>query len=114
MHAKPGQPERFGLEDACWEGYEPVGTKQKDGRTVPNCVPKAKNAAESDKFASDDDRANDFLRKMAVGVTPSNLQQMQILVSQAMAYGQSKRNQQVIDEAKALREEIVSLKKAGH
>jgi len=24
----------------CWKGYEPVGTKQKGGRTVPNCVPK--------------------------------------------------------------------------
>lgn len=41
--SRPGQPKRFGLEDACWEGYEPVGTKQKDGRTVPNCVPKDKN-----------------------------------------------------------------------
>jgi hypothetical protein len=28
-----------GLEDACWEGYEPIGTKELDGRTVPNCVP---------------------------------------------------------------------------
>lgn len=24
----------------CWSGYEPVGTKKKGGRTVPNCVPK--------------------------------------------------------------------------
>lgn len=24
----------------CWKGYEPVGTKKKGGRTVPNCVPK--------------------------------------------------------------------------
>ena len=24
----------------CWKGYEPVGTKKKNGRTVPNCVPK--------------------------------------------------------------------------
>lgn len=24
----------------CWKGYHPVGTKQKGGRTVPNCVPK--------------------------------------------------------------------------
>ena len=32
--------ERFAeLEDACWEGYEPIGTKIKDGREVPNCVP---------------------------------------------------------------------------
>jgi len=27
------------LENACWEGYEPVGLKEKDGRLVPNCVP---------------------------------------------------------------------------
>lgn len=29
-----------GLEGACWEGYEPIGMKEKDGRMVPNCVPK--------------------------------------------------------------------------
>jgi hypothetical protein len=28
-----------GLEDACWEGWEAIGTKELDGRTVPNCVP---------------------------------------------------------------------------
>ena len=28
-----------GLEDACWPGYEAIGTKEKDGRQVPNCVP---------------------------------------------------------------------------
>jgi hypothetical protein len=28
-----------GLEDACWEGYEPIGTKDMGGRQVPNCVP---------------------------------------------------------------------------
>jgi len=27
------------LKDACWTGYTAVGTKQKNGRTVPNCVP---------------------------------------------------------------------------
>ena len=29
-----------GLEGACWEGYEAIGTKMLDGREVPNCVPK--------------------------------------------------------------------------
>ena len=24
----------------CWKGYKPVGTKVKNGKTVPNCVPK--------------------------------------------------------------------------
>jgi hypothetical protein len=26
------------LEGSCWEGYEPIGLKEKDGRMVPNCV----------------------------------------------------------------------------
>jgi len=25
--------------DPCWKGYEMVGMKKKDGRSVPNCVP---------------------------------------------------------------------------
>jgi hypothetical protein len=29
-------------DNPCWKGYYPVGTKKKNGRTVPNCVPKAK------------------------------------------------------------------------
>ena len=28
-----------GIEDACWPGYEAIGTKDMDGREVPNCVP---------------------------------------------------------------------------
>ena len=24
----------------CWTGYDMIGTKKKDGKTVPNCVPK--------------------------------------------------------------------------
>nr|CAB5223204.1 hypothetical protein UFOVP385_9 [uncultured Caudovirales phage] len=28
-----------GLDDACWAGYEAIGTKDMDGREVPNCVP---------------------------------------------------------------------------
>ena len=28
-----------GLEAACWDGYEAIGTKILDGREVPNCVP---------------------------------------------------------------------------
>ena len=35
-----------GLENACWEGYIAIGTKDLDGRTVPNCVPEGENMAE--------------------------------------------------------------------
>jgi hypothetical protein len=31
--------ENDGLEGACWDGYEAIGTKILDGREVPNCVP---------------------------------------------------------------------------
>jgi hypothetical protein len=31
--------EDAGLEGACWDGYEAIGTKILDGREVPNCVP---------------------------------------------------------------------------
>lgn len=27
------------LKDACWKGYEAIGTKKKNGKEVPNCVP---------------------------------------------------------------------------
>jgi hypothetical protein len=27
------------LKKACWKGYTAIGTKKKNGRTVPNCVP---------------------------------------------------------------------------
>jgi hypothetical protein len=37
------KPKTEGLKDPadnpCWKGYHPVGTKKKNGRTVPNCVP---------------------------------------------------------------------------
>lgn len=33
-------------DNPCWKGYKPVGTKKKNGRTVPNCVPKESVAEE--------------------------------------------------------------------
>jgi len=33
------------MENPCWSGYEPIGTKELDGQTVPNCVP-IENSAE--------------------------------------------------------------------
>jgi hypothetical protein len=39
MPKKKNEMEEGGLENACWEGYEPIGTKMLDGKEVPNCVP---------------------------------------------------------------------------
>ena len=35
-------------DDPCWEGYEMVGYKEKDGKQVPNCVPIDASASEVD------------------------------------------------------------------
>jgi hypothetical protein len=41
------------MENPCWKGYEMVGTKTKNGKEVPNCVPKNENIDED--INSDDD-----------------------------------------------------------
>lgn len=48
--------DNYGLEEACWEGYEPIGTKMLDGREVPNCVPmEAAKEMMKQEFQSYDD-----------------------------------------------------------
>jgi hypothetical protein len=39
-HGNVNEGLRNPKDNPCWKGYKPVGTKQKSGRTVPNCVPK--------------------------------------------------------------------------
>jgi hypothetical protein len=36
-------------DNPCWKGYKPVGTKKKNGKTVPNCVPKESIEEEADE-----------------------------------------------------------------
>jgi hypothetical protein len=53
------------MKNPCWKGYQMVGTKEKNGRDVPNCVPKNESiegvqyedefgVVENTKFNSDD------------------------------------------------------------
>ena len=37
-----GQQDMTEDEDPCWKDYRQLGTKKKNGKTVPNCVPKKK------------------------------------------------------------------------
>jgi nicotinic acid mononucleotide adenylyltransferase len=39
-----------GLEGACWKGYEAIGTKKKNGKTVPNCVPSNEGVEQIDEI----------------------------------------------------------------
>ena len=57
--------EMAGLEDACWPGYEAIGTKELNGRLVPNCVP-VKMAGEKVSFDYDDTLSTSRGREMAI------------------------------------------------
>ena len=39
VEEETGQKLSLAKEDPCWEGYEMIGYKTKDGKKVPNCVP---------------------------------------------------------------------------
>lgn len=43
-------------EDPCWDGYQQVGMKEKDGKQVPNCVP------------IDEDSVDEFCSACLIGV----------------------------------------------
>ena len=40
-------------KDPCWDGYEQVGMKEKDGKEVPNCVPKQNESVGGPPKAAD-------------------------------------------------------------
>ena len=56
-------------EDPCWEGYEQVGMKEKDGKQVPNCVPKGdtKKTEQLDPYPENADPEQIMNRAKVVG-----------------------------------------------
>lgn len=40
-------------DNPCWKGYEPVGTKKKNGKTVPNCVPVSEEVPCAEPISND-------------------------------------------------------------
>lgn len=56
-------------DDPCWEGYEAIGMKDKDGKQVPNCVPKGdKKKAEEEKKPLNKPMRDDGNKKFKVYV----------------------------------------------
>jgi hypothetical protein len=58
-----------GLKNACWKGYVAVGTKKKDGKTVPNCVPKEETVNEADYEDEEGDMSRYLLEDIAMMAT---------------------------------------------
>jgi hypothetical protein len=58
--------EKDGLKDSCWKNYVAIGTKKKNGKTVPNCVPKES----VDVGPEPTDAQNAFANRFKKGVGP--------------------------------------------
>jgi hypothetical protein len=48
-----------GEKDPCWKGYHMVGKKMKNGKEVPNCVPKSEAKEEKLPYDDEDDDTKD-------------------------------------------------------
>lgn len=59
--------------DPCWSGYHMVGTKSKDGKEVPNCVPGEKGAMNENYEMSHIIQARELAHKAALN--PSERQE---------------------------------------
>ena len=46
------------LKEPCWDGYEQYGTKMKDGKEVPNCIPIKASEVSLEEFGEDEDLEN--------------------------------------------------------
>ena len=53
-------------EDPCWKGYRQYGTKEKNGKTVPNCVPIDETNMEEDWQKVNKKDKTDGMSKKAV------------------------------------------------
>jgi hypothetical protein len=74
MNEKEGE-QRGELNESCWDGYKQVGGKMKNGKMVPNCVPKNKSIKESSSPAQQAAIAINMKKK---GVEPKNESEQEI------------------------------------
>jgi hypothetical protein len=69
------------LDEKCWDGYKRIGSKKKNGKMVPNCVP----VSESSNSAKQAATAINMKKK---GIEPKNVSEKEMY--EAMAIDESK------------------------
>lgn len=92
------QVEEKKMDNPCWNGYKAYGTKKKNGKTVPNCVPK-------EEYTGAEKTSNDFTKPNSRFNGTNNLDK----VYKEMTPGQSTK-----DTIKKVVKEIAIRDAAGH
>lgn len=84
---KPKKDEELQLKDACWDGYEAVGFKMKDGKRVPNCVPIKKNESFASFYNNKEEKQLDeeMLNEDAISIVMATLALPSVLAVMAWA-----------------------------
>ena len=77
-------------KDPCWKDYEMIGMKKKDGKEVPNCVPKEENELE-------ENAAVELQKKVAKGGMDKQMFQKSVDLLKAKKYAELKKHLKASD-----------------
>lgn len=85
-------------EDPCWDDYKMIGTKMKNGKQVPNCVPKEETEIEGISIQEEDDYPHSGVgvsRDMGMAQTMARMKAQTSLMRSK--HGDNYTNQKMID-----------------
>jgi hypothetical protein len=68
------------LQESCWDGYKQVGGKMKNGKMVPNCVPKGK----TNEVSNPAQQAAIAIHMKEKGIKPKNESEKEMYESMEM------------------------------
>ncbi len=60
------------IDEDCWDGYKAVGGKMKNGKMVPNCVPKNESEGDTNEASSPAQQAAIAINMKKKGIKPKN------------------------------------------
>jgi len=59
----------FEKNDPCWKGYKQIGTKDKNGRLVPNCVKEGTNKTGNSEINEEKETLQEFSKNRLAGAS---------------------------------------------
>jgi len=100
--------ESLKTDNPCWKGYHPVGTKKKNGRTVPNCVP-------SESVISEKSTTEKQARTMAAAAhDPNFAKKLGIKQSVAKEFNQKDKGTKLLSNAMKKKKKVKENEIPGH
>jgi hypothetical protein len=90
-------------EDPCWDGYQQIGMKKKDGKEVPNCVPESYDVY-------NEDTGKGMTLEFKEGITEAEYQGRKVKMNKPMQ-GDSKKFKVYVNSGKKNKDGTIKVKK---